>query len=128
MQLSGGQKQRVAIARALLVDPRVLLLDEATSALDSQSEHVVQEAIDRLMTNRTTVVVAHRLSTVRSADCICVVDHGVINEKGTHDELLALPDGLYRKLVRRQLADPDGSLSSTPTPGSYVDLGAAARE
>lgn len=81
-QLSGGQKQRVAIARAILKDPRILLLDEATSALDAESERVVQEALDRVMTNRTTVIVAHRLSTVRKADTITVLHGGKIVEKG----------------------------------------------
>lgn len=82
-QLSGGQKQRVAIARAILKDPRILLLDEATSALDAESERVVQEALDRVMVNRTTVVVAHRLSTVKNADMIAVVHQGKIVEQGT---------------------------------------------
>ena len=119
VQLSGGQKQRIAIARALLVDPRMLLLDEATSALDAESEHIVQEAIDRLMTNRTTVVVAHRLSTISSADTICVVNKGRIVEKGTHSELLGL-QGVYKQLVHRQLS---GRHSKN---GSQVDLAAAA--
>jgi len=103
VQLSGGQKQRIAIARALLMNPRMLLLDEATSALDAESEHIVQEAIDRLMRNRTTIVVAHRLSTVHSADTICVVQRGRIAEQGTHEDLLAL-SGVYHQLVRRQMA------------------------
>lgn len=108
VQLSGGQKQRIAIARALLVDPKVLLLDEATSALDSESEHVVQEAIDRLMTQRTTVVVAHRLSTIRAADSICVVSKGRIVEQGTHDELIARA-GMYKQLTARQAIGPSGA-------------------
>lgn len=82
VQLSGGQKQRVAIARAILKDPRILLLDEATSALDAESERVVQEALDRVMVNRTTVLVAHRLTTVRNADMIAVMEKGKIVEKG----------------------------------------------
>ena len=103
VQLSGGQKQRVAIARALLVDPRVLLLDEATSALDAASEAVVQEALDRLQAQRTTVVIAHRLSTVRHADLICVLQRGTIVEQGTHEALLD-KGGAYEALVRRQVA------------------------
>jgi len=115
VQLSGGQKQRIAIARAVLADPRMLLLDEATSALDAESEHIVQEAIDRLMTNRTTVVVAHRLSTISSADTICVVHKRRLAERGSHDELIRL-GGIYKQLVSRQLAGKSA-------PGSSLDLG-----
>eukprot|EP00873_Tetraselmis_striata_P012568 jgi/Tetstr1/432832/TSEL_022182.t2 len=104
VQLSGGQKQRVAIARAVLKDPRVLLLDEATSALDAESERLVQDALEKLMAGRTTVVVAHRLSTIRRADIIAVMKKGVIVERGTHDELLRIPDGAYSALVRLQQA------------------------
>lgn len=104
IQLSGGQKQRVAIARAIVKDPRILLLDEATSALDAESEHVVQEALDRIMVNRTTVVVAHRLSTIRNADVIAVVKNGVIVEQGKHNELMAREDGTYHALVHLHLS------------------------
>ncbi|XP_019100299.1 PREDICTED: ABC transporter B family member 11-like isoform X3 [Camelina sativa] len=101
-QLSGGQKQRIAIARAILKNPRILLLDEATSALDVESERVVQEALDRVMVNRTTVIVAHRLSTVRNADMIAVIHRGKIVEKGSHSDLLKDSDGAYSQLIRLQ--------------------------
>ncbi|VAH01958.1 unnamed protein product [Triticum turgidum subsp. durum] len=101
-QLSGGQKQRIAIARAILKDPRILLLDEATSALDTESERIVQEALDRVMTNRTTVIVAHRLTTVRNADTIAVICRGSIVEKGPHHDLLRDPEGAYSQLIRLQ--------------------------
>ncbi|KAG0460760.1 hypothetical protein HPP92_021057 [Vanilla planifolia] len=101
-QLSGGQKQRVAIARAILKDPSILLLDEATSALDTASEKLVQEALDRLMEARTTVIVAHRLSTIRNADVIAVLQEGRIQETGSHDELITRPGGMYARLVMQQ--------------------------
>ncbi|XP_062206599.1 ABC transporter B family member 4-like isoform X2 [Phragmites australis] len=101
-QLSGGQKQRIAIARAILKDPKILLLDEATSALDVESEWIVQEALNRIMVERTTLVVAHRLSTVRNVDCITVVRQGKIIEQGPHDALVKDPNGAYSQLIRLQ--------------------------
>ncbi len=100
-RLSGGQRQRISIARAILKNPPLLILDEATSALDTESEKLVQEALDRLMQGRTTLVIAHRLSTIKNADLICVMHEGRIVEKGTHSELLAL-NGYYKHLVDMQ--------------------------
>jgi len=102
IQLSGGQRQRIAIARALLKNPSILLLDEATSSLDSESERLVQEALDKLMEGRTSVVIAHRLSTIRKADKIIVIDKGEVKESGTHEELITIQDGLYRSLSKLQ--------------------------
>ncbi len=103
IQLSGGQKQRVAIARAVLKDPRILILDEATSALDAESEHLVREALERLMKGRTTMIIAHRLSTVKDAARVVVLDSGAVVQSGTHSALVG-EEGLYRRLVERQFA------------------------
>ncbi len=103
-QLSGGQRQRIAIARAVLKNPRILILDEATSSLDSESERLVQDALEHLMKGRTSIVIAHRLSTIRQADNILVMDNGRIIEQGTHEQLLLVKDGLYRSLSELQFA------------------------
>ncbi len=104
VQLSGGQRQRVALARAILKDPAILILDEATSSLDAESERLVQDALDVLMLNRTSLIIAHRLSTVRKADTILVINNGQIVETGTHEELIVNRDGLYSHLVKMQLS------------------------
>ena len=103
MRLSGGQRQRLAIARAVLKNPPILILDEATSALDTESERLVQDALTKLMANRTSLVIAHRLSTVKHADCICVLENGRIVEQGTHDELIAIEKGVYKYLHSLQV-------------------------
>ena len=105
IKLSGGQRQRIAIARALLKDPAVLILDEATSSLDSESEKLVQEALETLMEGRTSIIIAHRLSTIRKADKIVVLDKGTIIEQGTHHELLEVENGLYKNLSNLQFTD-----------------------
>jgi len=102
-QLSGGQRQRIAIARAILADPAILVLDEATSSLDAESERLVQDALDKLMENRTSIIIAHRLSTVRRCDQILAMSGGAILERGTHDELVSKPGGLYGSLAKLQL-------------------------
>ena len=102
VKLSGGQLQRIAIARALLKDPAILILDEATSSLDSESERLVQEALEELMKNRTSIIIAHRLSTIREADSILVLENGTILESGSHQELMQKEGGLYRYLSQLQ--------------------------
>jgi subfamily B ATP-binding cassette protein MsbA len=107
-RLSGGQRQRIAIARAILKDPPILILDEATSALDPQSERLVQEALANLMKGRTTLVIAHRLTTVRAADRIVVLEGGEVRETGRHEELLRRPNGIYCRLHELQFSpDPE---------------------
>jgi subfamily B ATP-binding cassette protein MsbA len=120
-RLSGGQRQRIAIARALLTDPPILILDEATSALDAESERLVQEAIDRLLSGRTVFVIAHRLSTVVHADLILVLDHGAIIERGTHAELLA-EHGAYYRLHAAQLRREESDIA--PSPADSMTAGA----
>jgi subfamily B ATP-binding cassette protein MsbA len=111
MNLSGGQRQRIAIARAILKDPAILLLDEATSSLDNESEQLVQEALNRLMQNRTTVIIAHRLSTINIAERIAVLDHGQVIELGAHDELMQR-NGLYARLYTMQFRNPEEALTA----------------
>jgi subfamily B ATP-binding cassette protein MsbA len=119
--LSGGQRQRIAIARAMLRDAPILLLDEATSALDAESEAKIQSALETLMTGRTTLVIAHRLSTVRHAHQIHVMDQGKVVESGTHDKLYD-HDGIYRRLCDLQFQDRRKLRSNSPaTPGLRVD-------
>jgi ATP-binding cassette subfamily B (MDR/TAP) protein 1 len=116
-QLSGGQRQRIAIARAILRNPKVLLLDEATSALDAQSERAVQEALSALMLDRTTIVVAHRLSTIVAADDIAVVCGGKVVEQGSHSDLMHLPGGIYAGMISRQQLVPSDETSADSQEG-----------
>jgi subfamily B ATP-binding cassette protein MsbA len=101
-KLSGGQRQRISIARAIMANPPILILDEATSSLDTESERLVQDAMLKLMENRTSIIIAHRLSTIQHADIIVVVEDGRIQEYGTHEELIRNPEGIYRKLYAMQ--------------------------
>ncbi|MDH3686352.1 MAG: ATP-binding cassette domain-containing protein, partial [Myxococcales bacterium] len=108
--LSGGERQRVSIARAILHDPRILVLDEATSSVDTETEYKIQEALDRLVAGRTVFAIAHRLSTLRRADRLFVIEDGKLKEQGTHAELLAIPGGIYERLygMQRQLTSEEG--------------------
>ena len=123
VKLSGGERQRVAIARAFLADAPILILDEATSSLDSESEVLIQRAMDRLMEGRTTLVVAHRLSTVRALDRLLVMDHGRVIEEGSHDALIRLKGGLYRRLFERQALE----LTKGLDPAELLEDGAVPR-
>ncbi|KAK6928250.1 ABC transporter-like, ATP-binding domain [Dillenia turbinata] len=120
VQMSGGQKQRIAIARAIIKAPRILLLDEATSALDSESERIVQEALDKAAAGRTTIIIAHRLSTIRNADTIAVVQNGAVLETGAHDKLMENENGLYTSLVRLQQAEKSDPIDEFANPNNSL--------
>jgi ATP-binding cassette subfamily B protein len=123
-RFSGGERQRLAIARVILEDPPILILDEATSALDTESERIVQQALEALMRRRTTIAIAHRLSTIRNADVIFAIDRGVVVEHGTHDELLA-EGGLYARLYQEQFGD--GVVEAHCSDGVILANGRACR-
>ncbi|MCS7192827.1 MAG: ABC transporter ATP-binding protein/permease [Armatimonadetes bacterium] len=117
-KLSGGQRQRISIARALLRDPKILVLDEATSAVDSESEYAIQQALERLLQGRTTIAIAHRLSTLRKANKLIVLENGEIVEEGTHEELMAKEDGIYRRFVEIQMSMSETLSISNPNGGN----------
>jgi ATP-binding cassette subfamily B protein len=127
VKLSGGERQRVALARAFLADAPVLILDEATSSLDSESEALIQQAMERLMKGRTSIVIAHRLSTVRSLDRILVFDRGRVVEQGTHAALAKRPGGLYRGLFERQVLELDRVAASMTVCDGKAEIAGSVR-